>query len=111
MKASASLFKDSEKIRQRNKEDLEDKDGDHIPDRIDSSYSPDGFITQTDIDYRIALVTNEEYEALKANGFKCQKSNSVSENEKIAVRYNTADKENFEKIINSLGGKNERIHI
>ena len=34
---------------ERNKQDLEDKDGDHIPDRIDSNYTPDGHITQSDV--------------------------------------------------------------
>lgn len=34
---------------ERNKQDLEDKDGDHIPDRIDGTYSADGHITQSDV--------------------------------------------------------------
>ena len=108
-----------EEIRRRNKEDLEDKDGDHIPDRIDSNYSPEGFRTQTDIDYykniddeyRKALVTEDEYDELKEKGFKCQRAKTVHEDGRIPIRFKAAEKEEFEKIVNSLGGKNGGIHI
>lgn len=108
-----------EKIIRRNKEDLEDKDGDHIPDRIDSNFSPDGYKTQTDInynkntddDYRKALVTSEEYNELKSKGFECQKAKTVHEDGRIPIRFHAAEKEKFEKIVNALGGKNGGIHI
>ena len=108
-----------EEIIRRNKEDLEDKDGDHIPDRIDSNFSPDGYKTQTDInynkntddDYRKALVTSEEYNELKSKGFECQKAKTVHEDGRIPIRFHAAEKEKFEKIVNALGGKNGGIHI
>ena len=108
-----------EEVRRRNKEDLEDKDGDHIPDRIDSSYSSEGYRTQNDVDsnvtkqedYRRALVTSDEYNELKAKGFECQKAKVVAEDGRIPIRFKAAEKEHFEKIVNSLGGKNGGIHI
>lgn len=108
-----------EEVRRRNKEDLEDKDGDHIPDRIDSTFSPEGYRTQTNYDYnenrdneyRTALVTSDEYEQLQEKGFKCQKAKVVAEDGRIPIRYKAAEKENFEKIIHSLGGKHGGIHI
>ena len=108
-----------EEVRRRNKEDLEDKDGDHIPDRIDTNYSPEGFITQTDMnytknaedEYRKALVTADEYDKLQENGFKCQKAKTVHEDGRIPIRFKAAEKESFEKIVNSLGGKHGGIHI
>ena len=108
-----------EEIRRRNKEDLEDIDGDHIPDRIDSNFSPEGFRTQTDIDYdkysddeyRRALVTSDEYNELKTKGFECQRAKTVHEDGRIPIRYKAAKKEHFEKIVNSLGGKHGGIHI
>lgn len=108
-----------EEIIRRNKEDLEDKDGDHIPDRIDSNFSPDGYKTQTDInynkntddDYRKALVTSEEYNELKSKGFECQKAKTIHEDGRIPIRFHAAEKEKFEKIVNALGGKNGGIHI
>ena len=108
-----------EEVRQRNKEDLEDKDGDHIPDRIDSSYSSEGYRTQNDVDrnatlydeYRKALVTSDEYEELQAKGFECQKAKTVHEDGRIPIRFKASDKENFDKIIHSFGGKHEGIHI
>ena len=108
-----------EEVRRRNKEDLEDKDGDHIPDRIDSSYSSEGYRTQNDIDsnvtkqedYRRALVTSDEYNELKAKGFECQKAKVVAEDGRIPIRFKAAEKEKFENIVKSLGGKNGGIHI
>lgn len=108
-----------EEVKRRNKEDLEDKDGDHIPDRIDGTYSPDGFRTQTDIDYnkysdedyRKALVTADEYKELKAKGFECQKAKKIHEDGRIPIRFKAADKEKYKEIIKSLGGKNGGIHL
>ncbi len=108
-----------EEVRRRNKEDMEDKDGDHIPDRIDSSYSSEGYRTQNDVDsnvtkqedYRRALVTSDEYNELKAKGFECQKAKVVAGDGRIPIRFKAAEKESFEKIVNSLGGKNGGIHI
>lgn len=108
-----------EEVRRRNKEDLEDKDGDHIPDRIDSSYSSEGYRTQNDIDsnvtkqedYRRALVTSDEYNELKAKGFECQKAKVVAEDGRIPIRFKATEKESLEKIVNSLGGKHGGIHI
>ena len=107
-----------EEIRRRNKEDLEDKDGDHIPDRIDSSYSSEGYRTQNDVDrnamqydeYRKALVTSDELEKLQDKGFECQKAKVVAEDGRIPIRFKVSQKDNFDAIINSLGGKNG-IHI
>ena len=119
--AEQNILKDKldEEVRRRNKEDLEDKDGDHIPDRIDTNYSPEGFNTQTDMnytknaedEYRKALVTADEYDKLQENGFKCQKAKTVHEDGRIPIRFKAAEKENFEKIVNSLGGKHGGIHI
>lgn len=119
--AEKNILRDKldEKVRRRNKEDLEDKDGDHIPDRIDSNFSPDGYKTQTDInynkntddDYRKALVTSEEYNELKSKGFECQKAKTVHEDGRIPIRFKAAEKEKFEKIVNTLGGKNGGIHV
>ena len=108
-----------EEIRRRNKEDLEDKDGDHIPDRIDSTFSPEGYRTQTNYDnnenrdneYRTALVTSDEYEQLQDKGFKCQKAKVVAEDGRLPIRFKASEKENFERIIHSLGGKHGGIHI
>ena len=98
---------------------MEDKDGDHIPDRIDSSYSSEGYRTQNDVDsnvtkqedYRRALVTSDEYNELKAKGFECQKAKVVAGDGRIPIRFKAAEKESFEIILNSLGGKNGGIHI
>jgi hypothetical protein len=108
-----------EEIRRRNNEDLEDKDGDHIPDRIDSTFSPEGYRTQTNYDYnenrdneyRIALVSSDEYDELQDKGFKFQKANDVAEDGRIPIRFNATEKEKFEKIICSLGGNHGRIHV
>lgn len=119
--AEKAILKDrfDEEVRRRNKEDLEDKDGDHIPDRIDSTYSPDGYMTQTNYDYshknddeyRKALVTSDEYDQLQEKGFKCQKAKSIHEDGRIPIRFKASDKENFDKIIHSLGGKHGGIHV
>ncbi len=119
--AEKTILRDrfDEEVRRRNKEDLEDKDGDHIPDRIDSTYSPDGYRTQTNYDYshnnddeyRKALVTSDEYDQLQEKGFKCQKAKSIHEDGRIPIRFKASDKENFEKIIHSLGGKHGGIHV
>lgn len=119
--AEKTILRDrfDEEVRRRNKEDLEDKDGDHIPDRIDSSYSSEGYRTQNDVDrnatlydeYRKALVTSDEYEELQAKGFECQKAKTVHDDGRIPIRFKASDKENFDKIIHSFGGKHEGIHI
>lgn len=119
--AEQSIVRDrlDEKIKRRNKEDLEDKDGDHIPDRIDSTYSPEGFRTQTDIDYTKyseneyckALVTSVEYEHLKENGFECQRAKTVHEDGRIPIRFKSNEKGKLKEMINSLGGRNSGIHI
>ena len=108
-----------EEVRRRNKEDMDDKDGDHIPDRIDSSYSSEGYRTQYDVDsnetynedYRIALVTSDEYNELKAKGFECKKAKTAHEDGRIPIRYKAAEKEKYKNIVNALGGKNGGIHI
>ena len=118
--AEKAILRDrlDEEVKRINKEKLEDKDGDHIPDKIDSTFSPDGFRTQTDIDhdknnddeYRKALVTTDEYKQLQANGFKCQKAKVTADDGRIPIRYKAADKERFEKIIH-LGGKHGGLCI
>ena len=62
-------------------------------------------------EYRKALVTADEYDKLQENGFKCQKAKTVHEDGRIPIRFKAAEKENFEKIVNSLGGKHGGIHI
>jgi hypothetical protein len=108
--------KAEEERKLKNKKDLEDKDGDHIPDRIDSTYSPDGYRTQTDIDYNAdndyikALVTAEEYEKLEENGFVYQKAKSYTDGDKIPIRFKKTEKEILIKILHSSNTKNSKLH-
>ena len=100
----------------KNKEDLEDKDGDHIPDRIDGTYSPDGYRTQTDINYNKenayikALVTAEEYDKLQENGFVSQKAKSYADDDRIPIRFKETEKEIFKKILHSTNTKTSKLH-
>ena len=101
----------------KNNENLEDKDGDHIPDRIDGTYSPDGYRTQTDIDYNAdnnyikALVTAEEYEKLKENGFVFKEAKPSADDDRIPIRFKRREKEILKKILHSSNTKNSKLHI
>ena len=61
-------------------------------------------------EYRKALVTSDELEKLQDKGFECQKAKVVAEDGRIPIRFKVSQKDNFDAIINSLGGKNG-IHI
>ena len=101
-------------LNDRNKQDLEDKDGDHIPDRIDGTYSSEGHITQSDVqttNYWRAIVTAEEYDELMKNSFPCDRAKINTEDGKLPIRFKSELKHEFQKIISSsatikVGGKN-----
>lgn len=103
-------------LEERNREDLLDKDGDHIPDRIDGTFSPEGHITQSDtqtIDYWRAIVTEEEYDELMKKAFPCERAKGNAKDGKVPIRFKVELKHEFEKIISSsatikVGGKNGR---
>lgn len=103
---------------ERNKQDLEDKDGDHIPDRIDSNYTPDGHITQSDIpqsdiqtvNYWRAIVTEDECSKLDKADFPYDKSRKKLADGRIPIRFKSELKQEYQKIISSsatikVGGK------
>lgn len=98
---------------ERNKQDLEDKDGDHIPDRIDGNYTPDGHITQSDVqtvNYWRAIVTEDECSKLDKADFPYDKSRKKLADGRIPIRFKVELKQEYQKIISSsatikVGGK------
>lgn len=82
-----------------------DKDGDLIPDRLDSTFDPPVYRIQAEQDkYIKAFISSEEYCTLKNNHFsfsKCQVINAA----KVAVVFRAEDKAEYDRILSSQRGK------
>lgn len=103
---------------------LLDKDGDLIPDRLDSTFNPE--VTRhmeetdnkavkekpaepqtpgSDEEYMRARVTDDEYKNLKENGFKCAKKRSQKEEAIPVIRFKKSDEVKFNKIMEDFSHK------
>ena len=85
---------------------LDDKDGDLIPDRLDSTFDPPVYRRQEEQDkdkYVKAFISPQEYLALRNNNFSFSKCNVVN-SEKIAVVFSADDKAEYERILSSQRG-------
>lgn len=111
-----------------------DRDGDHIPDHLDGTFSPEGFRTQTDVppiqephdedkpkitegnknkknEYRMAVVSEDEFNELKAQNFSFSKSRKKAEDGKIVIKYKATEREQFEKLIAALAVGKVALHV
>lgn len=83
---------------------LDDKDGDLIPDRLDSTFDPPVYRRQKEQDkYVKAFISPHEYCALKNNNFSFSKCNFVN-SEKIAVVFSADDKAEYDRILSAQRG-------
>lgn len=82
-----------------------DKDGDLIPDRLDSTFDPPVYRRQEQQDkYIKAFISPEEYCTLQNHHFSFSRCKAINA-AKVAVAFKAKDKAEYDRILSSQRGK------